>query len=202
VSVAVGAAAAGVLGACVTLVGLTTIILCGVDRVRGPRAALAFVTGGPQALRRVLFATAAVLTFTLGPFCLFAFATGSWLPELVYGDQFQASGSLLGVLALGGLITGLGMVAGNGLWAIEQLRSNFVAAVIGLAVTIATTACLVVPFGPLGAALAMLAGTTTATVTRIISLSWALDSARQAAVVGSIELPAHTELNDFESRSS
>jgi O-antigen/teichoic acid export membrane protein len=202
VSMAVGAAAAGVLGACVTLVGLTTIILCGVDRVLGPRAALAFVTGGNQALRRVLFATAAILTLTLGPFCLFAFATGSWLPELVYGEHFHASGPLLGVLALGGLITGLGMVAGNGLWAIEQPRSNFVADVVGLSVTIATAACLVVPFGPLGAALATLAGTSISAVTRFATLFWALDAARLPTVVGSIELPAYTELNGLKGRQS
>jgi O-antigen/teichoic acid export membrane protein len=202
VSAAVGAAAAGVLGACVTLVGLTTILLCGVDRVLAPRAALAFLTGGSQALRRVLFSAAAILTLALGTFCVFAFATGSWLPELVYGDQFRDSGPLLGVLALGGLITGLGMVAGNGLWAIEQPRSNFVADVVGLSVTIATAACLVVPFGPLGAALATLAGTSTSAVTRFATLYWAMDSARLAAEVGSIELPAYSELNELKGRQS
>ena len=202
VSVAVGAAAAGVLGACVTLVGLTTILLCGVDRVLTPRAALAFLTGGRQALGHVLFAAAAILTLALGMFCVFAFATGSWLPELVYGDQFQGSGPLLGVLALGGLITGLGMVAGNGLWAIEQPHSNFVADVVGLTVTIATVACLVVPLGPLGAALATLAGTSTATATRFVTLIWALDSKRLVPVVASSESPGHAELNDLRGRQS
>jgi O-antigen/teichoic acid export membrane protein len=200
VSIAVGAAAAGVLGACVTLVGLTTILLCGVDRVLGPRAALAYVTGGTQALRHVLFTAAAILTIALGTFCLFAFATGSLLPVLVYGEQFQDTGPLLGVLALGGVVTGLGMVAGNGLWAIEQPRSNFFADVIGLAVTIGTAACLVVPFGPLGAALATLAGASTSAVTRFITLIWALDTARLASVAGSIGPATYSEQNDLKGR--
>jgi O-antigen/teichoic acid export membrane protein len=199
---AVGAAAAGVLGACTTLIGLTTIVVCGVDRVLTPRAAMSFVTGGSAALVPVLRGAAAILTFSLGTFCVFAFATGSWLPELVYGSQFQGSGPLFGVLALGGLITGLGMVAGNGLWAIEQPRSNFVADVIGLAVTVATAVCLVIPYGPLGAAIATLAGTSTAAVTRLGTLIWALDTTRLAAAANSVEVRADAEQSDLQGASS
>ncbi len=198
VSMAVGAAAAGVLGACGTLIGLTTIILCGVDRVLAPCAAMSFVTGGSAALVRVLFGAATVLILTLGTFCLFAFATGSWLPELVYGSQFQGTGPLFGVLALGGLITGLGMVAGNGLWAIEQPRSNFVADVIGLSITVATAVCLVTPYGPLGAAIATLAGTSTAAVTRLATLVWALDATRLVPVASLIPARADSEQSDLQ----
>src|SRR5690606_8198132 len=74
-----GMAAAGLLGACATLVGVTTLLLTGFDRFLTPRAAQAFVEGGAPALRRVLLTAAGMLVLALLPFALLVLATGSWL---------------------------------------------------------------------------------------------------------------------------
>ena len=66
-----GAAAAGVLGICNTLIGMTNVLVMGVDNVLTPQATHAFATGGTQGLRRILLRTGAFLTLILGGlFCL------------------------------------------------------------------------------------------------------------------------------------
>jgi O-antigen/teichoic acid export membrane protein len=72
-------------------------------------------------------------------------------------------------------MNGISIVAGNGLWAIHQPRSNFVADVCCMSVTLIAAALLIHPFGALGAALATLGGTLTAAIVRTITLFRYLD---------------------------
>ncbi|MEX2112396.1 MAG: lipopolysaccharide biosynthesis protein [Pirellulales bacterium] len=171
VSLTVGAAATGVLGACSNLIGMIYVILCGVDNVLTPQAAHDFATGGVKGLRRTLSLAAAFLGLTLGGFCLLVLLTGDWLVVLAFGAHYQGTGAILVTLAVSALMSGLGIVAGNGLWAINQPRSNFVADVCCMSVTLIAAAFLIVPFGALGAALATLAGASTAAVVRGITLA-------------------------------
>jgi O-antigen/teichoic acid export membrane protein len=175
VNAAAGTAAAGTLGACITLVGLTNLLLLSVDRVLTPRAAQAFVAGGPALLKRVLGLAAGFMVAVLGVFCLAVFLTGDWIAVFAYGSKFVGSGPILAVLALHTLMVSLQMVAGIGLWAIEQPRANFLADVCSLAATLGMAAVLVGPLGVLGAALGILAGSTTAVVIRSATLFRALD---------------------------
>jgi len=176
INFAVGTAAAGVLGACGTLIGITNVLLSGVDRVLMPRSAQAFVVGGVRDLRRVLMMATWLLLFALVPFCFLLFAVGDRIAVAVYGSQFEGCGPILTVLATSAMMSAVGMVAGIGLWAVEQPQSNLVADVVSLLVTLAFAAMLVVTFGALGAALATLAGTTTAAVVRTATLLRVLDS--------------------------
>jgi O-antigen/teichoic acid export membrane protein len=175
--VAVGTAATGLLGACTTIVGLTNVIMSGVSNVLTPQAAQAFTSGGAAELKRVLAHTAAFFTVSLGAFALFVLATSDFLAVIVFGDSFQGSGPILFALALSALMNSLGMVAGNGLWAINQPRFNFIADVGSMAATLLTAAILIVPLGALGAALATLAGTTVAAVVRTIIFLRQVDNA-------------------------
>jgi O-antigen/teichoic acid export membrane protein len=176
VSFAVGAAATGVLGACSTLIGITNVLLLGVDNVLTPHAAHSFATGGAKDLRRLLSITAAFLALALGAFCLIALLTGDWLVVLVFGLRYNGSGPILFTLALSALTNSLGMVVGNGLWAIDQPRANFIADVSCMVVMLVTAAFLIHPWGAFGAALAILAGTTTGCVIRTITFRSALAS--------------------------
>jgi O-antigen/teichoic acid export membrane protein len=56
------------------------------------------------------------------------------------------------------------MVTGNGLWAIDRPQATLLPDVVALATALGTAACLAGPYGEMGAALAILAGTTVATV--------------------------------------
>lgn len=166
-----GATEAGVLGVCTTLVGMTNVLVMGIDNVLTPQATHAFTTEGVAGLRRVLFRTAAVLISMLGGFCLFVLATGDWLTVLAFGSAGVGMSAILGALAVSALMNGIGVVAGNGLWAIDQPRPNFLADVFSMTVTLIAAAVLVLPLGALGAALATLAGMAAAAVVRSIVLA-------------------------------
>jgi len=170
-TLAVGVAATGLLGACTTLIGVTNIILSGVANVLTPQAAHAFATGGPQALRRVLSRTAAFLAVSLGGLVLLLMFTGDRLAVLVFGEQFQGSGPILTALAFVALLNSMGTVVGNGLWAIDRPRANFIADVCCISVTLVAAAFLVFPLGALGAALATLAGACAAAIVRAMTLA-------------------------------
>ena len=166
-----GEAAVGVLGACSTIVGMTYVLLNGVDNVLTPQATEAFHQNGVKGLRRFLLLAAGFLALTMGGFCLFVFATGDWLTVLVFGSHYQGSGGILSMLGLSALLSSIGIVAGNGLWVVDQPRSNFIADAACLLVTLSVAAILVVPFGAWGAAAATLAGALAAALARCLTLA-------------------------------
>lgn len=155
-----GAAETGTLGACATLVGLSNTFLMGLCNFLSPRAALAFAHGGLDELRSVLQKTALLFVATLGILAVGAFLFGEQIAVLVFGPQFTGTGLIIGILSLSVLANSFGVTAGNGLWAMEFPRANFVADLCSLVVVIVLTLALVPLWGPLGAALVMLAGTT------------------------------------------
>jgi O-antigen/teichoic acid export membrane protein len=167
---AAGAAAAGVFGACLTLIGMSNVLLLGVSNVLTPQASHAFATGGVPVLRRMLHRTAIAMMVPLGAFCLFIMLSGDWLMVLSFGSSGQGTGAILAVLALHTLIGSVSLAAGCGLWAIDQPRANFLADASAMAVTL-VAAFLILPFGVLGAALANLAGMVAGTVLRTMTLS-------------------------------
>ncbi len=174
-ALSVGAAATGVLGACTTLIGITNILLSGVANVLTPQAAHAYASGGAGDLRRVLGRTAVFLALALGSLVLLVTLTGDRLAVFVFGAQYQGTGPILIALAFAALLNSIGMVVGNGLWAIDQPRANFLADVCCISVTLAVAAALVFPLGALGAALASLAGAFVAAVVRTFTLIRYLD---------------------------
>ena len=176
VGFAMGPVAAGILGACTTLIGITKVLQAGVTNVLTTQSSHAFATGGWHALRRVMFRASAFLGLALGCVCLLVLVTGDALAVLVYGEFYQGCGSILFVLALSALATSLSIVIGNGLWAIDQPRANFVADASCMVVTLVAAVLLVFPLGVLGAALATLAGTVTSAIVRVISLLRAIHS--------------------------
>ena len=160
----------GTLGACTTLVGLANMVMMGLCNFLGPKATRAFTAGGVEALWAVLTKAALLFVSTLGIICLAGFLFGDQLTTWVYGEQFAGTGLLVGVLSLCVLTNSLGVMAGNGLWAMERPGANFVADLLSLVVTVVATVTLVPLWGPLGAALATLAGTVADSILRIIVL--------------------------------
>jgi O-antigen/teichoic acid export membrane protein len=175
-----GQAETGTLGACMTLVGLSNMFLMGLCNFLSPRAARAFSEGGLAELTSVLQKTALLFVATLGSVSIVGFAFGGQIAVLVYGVSFAGTGLLIGVLSLSVLVNSLGVTAGNGLWAMERPSANFAADLCSLVVVIIATAAIVPLFGPLGAALAALFGTTTDTCVRL----WILRQTMREIAVG------------------
>lgn len=170
VTTTIGTAATGIFGACSNLIGMTYVVLCGIDNLLTPQSAHAFTTGGVKELSRVLAMAGAFVAISMGAFCVLFLATGDWLVVLTFGPQYRGTGAILATLSISALMTGLSIVAGNGLWAIDEPRSNFFVDVSSMAITLLAAALLIHPFGALGAALASLAGSTTAAILRTITV--------------------------------
>lgn len=174
IAVTHGEAQTGLLGACMTLVGLSNTFLQGLCNFLSPRAAQAFSRGGLAELRSVLKKTALLFVATLGGLAIAAFLLGEQVAVLLYGPQFAGSGLIIGVLSLSVLANSAGVVAGNGLWAIERPSANFVADACSLVITIVATFICVPLWGPLGAAMATLAGTASDAAVRLWILRLAM----------------------------
>ena len=123
-------------------------------------------------------------------------ATGDWLTVLAFGSAGEGTGAILGALAVSALMNGIGVVAGNGLWAIDQPRPNFLADVFSMAVTLIAAALLVLPLGALGAALATLAGMTAAAVVRSITLARYLRRAETDNHVSTSHSPGYVPVDE------
>jgi O-antigen/teichoic acid export membrane protein len=170
IAVTHGEAQTGLLGACSTLVGFPNMFLMGLCNFLSPRTAQAYAHGGLQELRSVLWNTALLFGATLGGLAALTFVIGEQITVFVYGPQFAGGGLIVGVLSLSVLANSLGVVAGNGLWAIERPSASFAADVCSLFIVIVAAIILVPLFGPLGAALATLAGTASDAAVRLAIL--------------------------------
>jgi O-antigen/teichoic acid export membrane protein len=184
-----GTAANGVLAACMTLVGVSQMFLMGVGNFLSPRTARAFATDGLSELRRILREASILFGVTIGGFCLVFLAAGDWLLDLVFPGKYAGEGAVIAVCAFTVLANALGSVAAKGLWAIERPQANVRADLWTLVVTAVATLGLVPPWGPLGAATAMLGAAIVGAVIRsctLVRLMSALSTVepfvRQAAV--------------------
>jgi O-antigen/teichoic acid export membrane protein len=97
--------------------------------------------------------------------------TGDFLLVLGFGEKYSGNGATVSVAALSMLAQGIGLTAGIGLWAIERPKSNLVADLCTLVVTVAIVVCLLQPLGVLGAVLGDLGGRIAGTWIRIDTLS-------------------------------
>ena len=194
IAVTHGEAQTGLLGACTTLAGLSSMFLQGLGNFLGPRAAQAYSRGGLTELRSVLVKAAVLFVATLGSLAVAAFLFGEQLAVLVYGPHFAGAGPIIGLLSLSVLANSVGVVAGNGLWAIERPSANFVADSVSVGITIVAMAICVPLWGPLGAAAATLAGTASDAAVR----PWILRLAMQELAA---EEPSNDQARDQGRRS-
>jgi O-antigen/teichoic acid export membrane protein len=133
-----------------------------------------------------------MLVLALGGVCLFIAFTGDWLAVLVFGGQFHGTGGILLALALGTVVSSLGLAAGNGLWAVDRPRDNFVGDIVCMSTTLTMAALLIPRFSVLGAALANLAGMTAGAVARMVVLQRYLNRAAGEECVASSSVSIRT----------
>jgi len=164
-----GVAAAGLLAACNTLVGLSYVFIAGMVNFLLPKAARAFARGGAAELASVLRPAAGVFLVVLGALFLAVAVSGDTLLLVVYG-KYAGAGPVAALLALSILVTSLGVVAGGGLLAMERPAATFLADASGAAALLAAAACLVPPLGALGAAMANVVSMSVWSAIRVLTL--------------------------------
>jgi O-antigen/teichoic acid export membrane protein len=175
--------AAGLLAACVTLSGPAGMLLAGYANYLTPRLSHLYANEGPRGLWAMLVRSAGVFTVGLGLFCALAWIWGDELVALAYGERYAGGGPVFALLATVVLVNSFGVLAGNGLWAMELARANFRADVLTMLATVGTAACAIGPYGPAGCAVSILVGTTAGASLRVAILIGALREAK--AAVGS-----------------
>ena len=165
-----GEAATGTLGVSTTLIGFANMYVLGLSNFICPRAAQAFARNGVRELVAVLQRAAIMHLSLLVPFAIAMLVAGQPLMTFVYGPDFADAGTIMAVLAAAAVINSLGIVAGNGLWAMELPSANFRADACAMVVWLAATAVFVPLYGALGAAIASAAGTTVGAAVRGVVL--------------------------------
>jgi len=106
----------------------------------------------------------------LGLFCVVVAATGDWLVVFVYGIDYAGTALALLLLSATLLMTGLGSVVGNGLWAINRPSLNFAADVGTIVVSVGFGVALIPSLSITGAAAASLLGATVGAAIRTATL--------------------------------
>lgn len=161
-----GEASAATYGVSATLIGFANMYILGLSNFICPRAAQAYASGGSRELVGVLQQACLMHLSALVPFAIAMLVAGQMLMAFVYGPDFADAGFIMAVLAAGAIANALGIVAGNGLWAMELPSANFRADVCAMLTWIVTTALLVPLYGPIGAAWAATIGTTVGAIVR------------------------------------
>lgn len=164
-----GEAMTGALGACQTVVGMANMFVTGVSNFLSPRTAEAYAHGGTRALLAVQVRAAALFAVSLGGFTILMWAVGDLLAHKIMGETYAGLGSVMIVLAIALLANSLGMVAGNGIWAMNLPAHNLSADVTSLVVTFGVAIVLVPSQGALGAAWSAAIGHTCSALQRWLS---------------------------------
>lgn len=165
-----GKASTALLAAGYTLVGPANLFTVGVGHYLTPRAAQAYADGGGSALSSVLWVAGLVYAAVLGGFLVFTWLFGEWFAVTVFGSRYVGSGPVVVLLAANLLIQSVGLVAGNGLFALHQPRANFLADGCMAVCAFSLGVWLIPAYDVWGAALALLAGSLVGSVVRLFTL--------------------------------
>jgi O-antigen/teichoic acid export membrane protein len=158
-ALAIGTAATGVYAACVSIVSFSNPFILGLFNILLPQASLALAKGGVSRLQREVIRDTLLLGAAMALFCLLVVFGGEQAMHLLFhGPYYEGHGHTLLVLALASLASALGMPAGNGLATIERPHAIFWASLIAMVVTVVLVWFLMLKWGLVGAAYAVLAG--------------------------------------------
>ncbi|WP_144057499.1 lipopolysaccharide biosynthesis protein [Novipirellula maiorica] len=156
----------GLFAACTTLIGLSNVVVLGIDSFLTARCAASFASGGTQALKGILWRFMVIFLVLVGFFCLAVIAMGGPVVQWLYGAKYVGAGPIMVLLAFGVLARSMGIVAGAGIWAMHLPKANLISDVLTLVVAMAVTYFVVESHGVLGIAMATLAGSLVGAISR------------------------------------
>jgi O-antigen/teichoic acid export membrane protein len=176
-----GTTATGVFAACMTVVTLSNPFILGMSNVLGPDLARAFARGGRDEVRRVAGKNTLILGGIMAGFVGLVALFGNDLMRLFYGSEYTGHGLTIFLMALGLMVSALGIPSDHGLRALERPALAFRASLAGLMTTLVTASLLAVWWGMPGAACGALAGSIVAIVVRVSSFLSLLRPAEKGA---------------------
>lgn len=164
-----GTASAGTWGACMGVIALANVPFVGIQNSLGPQIAGVRAREGAAALRRFTFRSALLLSVVMGVLCCVLLAVGEPLLVLLYGGKYAGNGPVVSVAALSLLASTATFCYSRALFAMERADLDFMINLIPLFVLFTAGLWLVRAFGPLGAALGLLAANAASTCARLAS---------------------------------
>jgi O-antigen/teichoic acid export membrane protein len=154
-----GTASTGVWAACLGVVSVGNPALLGLQNFLGPKIAHGYAASGPKALRRLVLKISAAITLPMSLLCFVLIIWGGRLVVLLYGRQYMGNNLVVAILALNFLVYTTAFSFSRALMAIERADLDFLLNFLALFIMVTMGFWLVRAFGPLGAALGLLAGT-------------------------------------------
>jgi O-antigen/teichoic acid export membrane protein len=165
-----GTAATGVYAACMSVAGLASPMITGLSNPMFAKAASAYAQGGIGRLRREALKDALLLGVATTAFCTMILLFGADIMRLLFrSGDYAVNDAVIVSLALWQLATAIGVPASNALSVMDRSRENFCHGLAGLLLSTLVLA-LLVGWGALGAALALLAGSAARSAMRWWSL--------------------------------
>ncbi len=152
-----GTASAGVWAACLGVVSVGNPALLGMQNFVGPKIAHVYAADGPRALRRLVLKISPVIALPMLLLCLVMFFWGGHFIALLYGRQYAGNNLVVAILALNLLVHAAAFSFSRALFAIERADLDFLVNFAALFIMVTIGFWLVRAFGPLGAAIGLLA---------------------------------------------
>jgi O-antigen/teichoic acid export membrane protein len=149
-------AAAGIFGACASIVGIAAAVHYGLSNYIAPRIAHTHAAAGLEAMLRYLWrASAWHVGAIAGLACVLA-AVGDSLVVVVYGEAYGGVGAVVAALAAALTLAALNANISRALYVLERAASDLLVNALTLVLLLTLGVWLIWAFGPLGAALALL----------------------------------------------
>jgi O-antigen/teichoic acid export membrane protein len=152
-----GTASAGVWGACLGVVALANPILLGAQNYLGPRIATVYAGFGVGALRALLIRANAAFAVTMLVFSAGLLVVGERVAVLLYGHQYVGTGPTITVVGLSLVASTVSFSLSRALFAVRRAKVDFATNFVVLIVLAVVGIPLVRVWGPLGAAVGLLA---------------------------------------------
>ncbi len=150
-------AAVGVFGACWAVVNLGNMILMGAQNFLGPKIASIYAESGLTRIYVFLTKACLVLGVPLAAFSVAMLFGGEWIVTLVYGGKYAGTGAIVFVLSVNLFALALSFPFGRALFAIERADMDFYINFVSLGVLLVFGIWMTRGYGPLGAALGLMA---------------------------------------------
>lgn len=161
-----GASSTGVWAACFGVVSVGNPALLGLQNLIGPKIAHTYAASGPLALRRLVLRITSAIFLPVSLLCLALILWGDRLVVLLYGRQYAGNKIVVSILALNFVVSASAFSFSRALFAIERADLDFVTNFAALFMMIALGFWLVKAYGPVGAAVGLLAANVIASATR------------------------------------
>ena len=162
-----GAAEAGRYSACFSIVLVANPLIIGINNFLTPHAIHAYKADGMKALKRLAWGMSFWVVSILAVLTVLLVCFGGHVVSLLYGQKLAGNELPVSILAVMMFFLAAGIGAENGLVALNKPNAIFWAYFAGLLVTFVAGAILIATHGVLGATLAGLFGTLTATCLKL-----------------------------------